>query len=58
MSPGATVSTRFGNGIDLLLYAGAGIPTEGPPSVPEPATMGLFGLALAGVGFTRRRVRA
>lgn len=40
-----------GGGLSNLFLWGGGTPTQ----VPEPATLGLLGLGLAGVGFARRR---
>ena len=39
---------------DLPECDGSGEPGPGP-SVPEPTTLGLFGVGLAGLGFARRR---
>ncbi len=57
---GNTTSTG-GNGIDILAYAQAGLPPACPPGVictnnaPEPGSLALVGLAMAGLAGLRRR---
>ena len=54
--PDANFSTRTFTGIGLFFLDNLLI-TATSTSVPEPGTPALFGLGLAGLGFTRRKFR-
>ena len=56
LSDNGNTTGTGGNGIDVLVYAGA-IPTLTPP-VPEPETYALMLLGLAAIGAAKRRKKA
>jgi hypothetical protein len=53
LSTNGIVTGTGGNGIDILAYAGAGLPPPG--SVPEPSTWAMLLLGFAGLGFVGYR---
>jgi hypothetical protein len=53
LSTNGNVTGTGGNGIDVLAYAGAGLPVAG--GVPEPSTWAMMLMGFAGLGFAARR---
>jgi hypothetical protein len=54
-TPGAVIASSVTMPVEINLSEGTSPPPPPPPKVPEPASLALFAMGLAGLSLTRRK---